>query len=153
MKKLPDDWPRIAPAVFYDDASTAIDWLCQAFGFEVRLRIDGEGGRVEHSELELAEGLIMVGSVGGSSAPAHFEACRSPRSLGGANTQSLCLYVDDVDEQFERAREAGAKVLVAPKTDDYGEEWGSNRTCLVEDPEGHRWWLMHRERDPRPGGG
>lgn len=152
MEKLPDDWPRIAPAVFYDDASQAIDWLCRAFGFEVRLRIEGEGGRIEHSELELAEGLIMVGSVGGSAEHPHLAACRSPRSLGGANTQSLCLYVDDVDAQCERARAAGAKILVAPKTDDYGEEHGSHRSCLAEDPEGHLWWLMHRVRAPRPGG-
>ena len=35
--------------------------LCAAFGFEVRLKIEGEGGRIEHSELEFGEGLIMVG--------------------------------------------------------------------------------------------
>ena len=38
----------------------AIDWLCKAFGFEVRLKVDGEGGRIEHSELVLGGGLVRA---------------------------------------------------------------------------------------------
>lgn len=51
MKTPPKGWPRISSSVFYDDASAAIDWICRVFAFEVRLRIEGEGGRIEHSEL------------------------------------------------------------------------------------------------------
>ena len=64
MKPAPSDWPRISSTLFYDDASAGIDFLCRAFGFEVRLRVDGEGGRVEHSELTFGEGLIGVSSAG-----------------------------------------------------------------------------------------
>ena len=60
MKPTPPGWPRISSALFYDDAGQAIDWLCRAFGFEVRLRVEGDGGRIEHSELEYEGGLIMV---------------------------------------------------------------------------------------------
>jgi uncharacterized glyoxalase superfamily protein PhnB len=148
MQPTPPDWPRIAPALFYDDAGSAIDWLCEAFGFEVRLRVDGVDGRVEHSELEYGEGLVMVGSAGGSSERPGPQPWRSPRTLGGANTQSLCVYVDDVDAHCARSRTAGAKILDEPKTDDYGEEWGANRTYRVEDPEGHHWWFMTRVRAP-----
>ena len=56
MKKPPEGWPRISSAVFYDDAGKAIDWLCRAFGFEVQLKIEGEGGRIEHSELSSERG-------------------------------------------------------------------------------------------------
>ncbi len=63
MKPPPEGWPRISSAVFYNDASKAIDWLCEVFGFDVRLKVEGEGGRIEHSELVFGEGLIMVGSV------------------------------------------------------------------------------------------
>ena len=38
MKKVPEGWARVCPAVFYEDASKAIDWLCRAFGFEVQLK-------------------------------------------------------------------------------------------------------------------
>jgi uncharacterized glyoxalase superfamily protein PhnB len=151
MNKLPEGWPRISAAVFYDDAAKAIDWLCAAFGFEVRLKIEGEGGRIEHSELTFGEGLIMVGSTGGKSTRPSPLPCRSPRSLGGANTQTLCVCVDAIDEHCKRARAAGAKIMEEPATQDYGEEHPSNRTYRAEDPEGHQWWFMQRLRDARPG--
>src|SRR5437773_3207851 len=110
MNKPPQGWPRITAAVFYDDAAKAIDWLCRAFGFEVRLKIEGEGGRIEHSELTFGEGLIMVGTAAGKSARPGREHFASPRSTGGANTQTLCIFVDDADAHCERARAAGATI-------------------------------------------
>jgi uncharacterized glyoxalase superfamily protein PhnB len=148
MKKTPEGWPRISSAVFYDDAARAIDWLCQAFGFEVRLKVEGEGGRIEHSELTFGEGVIMVGSAGGKSSRAVPLPGRSPRSVGGANTQMLGIYVDDADAHCARARAAGAKVLEEPATSDYGEEYWSDRSYRAEDLEGHQWWFMQRVRSP-----
>ena len=68
MKPVPPGWSRINPSIFYDDASAAIDFRCDAFGFERVMVIEGEDGRVEHSELRFGDdGLIMVGSSGGRS--------------------------------------------------------------------------------------
>jgi uncharacterized glyoxalase superfamily protein PhnB len=148
MKKAPEGWPRISSAVFYDDAARAIDWLCQAFGFELRLKVEGEGGRIEHSELTFGEGVIMVGSAGGKTSRAVPLPGRSPRSVGGANTQMLGIYVDDADAHCARARAAGAKILEEPATQDYGEEHWSDRSYRAEDLEGHQWWFMQRMRSP-----
>ena len=148
MQPSPRGWPRISSAVFYDDAAAAIPWLCRAFGFEVRLKVEGEDGRIEHSELVFADGLIMVGSAGGKSDRPVPLPCRSPRSLGGANTQSLGVFVDDVDAHCERARAAGAKIVEEPATQDYGEAYWSDRTYRAEDLEGHQWWFMQRVREP-----
>src|SRR5438876_403543 len=104
MKRPPEGWPRITAAVFYDDAAKAIDWLCAAFGFEVRLKVEGEGGRIEHSELTFGEGVIMVGSTGGKSERPRPLPCKSPRALGGANTQRLFVWVDAIDEHCQMAR-------------------------------------------------
>src|SRR6476661_834022 len=97
MKPAPKGWPRLSAAIFYDDAAGAIDWLCRAFGFEVRLKVEGDQGRIEHSELVIDGGVIMVGSSSTDASPQkpfkkHF---RSPKSLGGANTQSMMVYIDD----------------------------------------------------------
>src|SRR5579859_5206278 len=109
MKKSPEGWPRISPSLFYDDAAKAIDWLCRAFGFEVRLRVEGEGGRIEHSELVFGDGLIMVSTAGKPTAEGRAPSPgRSPRSVGGANTMTLCLFVDDAEAHCERSRKAGA---------------------------------------------
>lgn len=149
MKQTPEGWPRISSSVFYEDAARAIEWLSRAFGFEVRLKVEGEGGRIEHSELVFGDGLIMVGSVGGKADRPVPLPCRSPRSLGGANTQSLCVFVDDVDAHCERARAAGAKIVEGPATHDYGEDYWADRNYRAEDPEGHQWWFMQRVRGPK----
>ena len=146
MKNPPDGWPRISSALFYDDAAKAIAWLCKAFGFEVRLKIEGDGGRIEHSELTFGEGLIMVGSTGGKSERPVPLPCKSPRSLDGANTQALCVCVDDADAHCETARAAGAKIVEEPTTHDYGADYWSDRTYRAEDLEGHHWWFMQRIR-------
>jgi uncharacterized glyoxalase superfamily protein PhnB len=149
-KPTPKGWPRISSSIFYDDAAAAISYICRTFGFEVRLRVDGEGGRIEHSELTFGDGLVMVGSAGGK--PAHRKQplpAASPRSIGGHNTQTLCVIVDDVDAHFRVAQAAGAKIIDEPTTTDYGEEYWADRTYRVEDPEGHHWWFMQRVRDPK----
>lgn len=147
MKKTPEGWPRISSALFYDDAAKAIDWLCNAFGFEVRLKVEGEGGRIEHSELVLGEGLVMVGNADGRPDRPEAQRMQSPRAVNGANTQSLCVFVDDADAHCERARAAGARIIVPPETHDYGEEYWSDRSYQAEDLEGHLWWFMQRVRD------
>jgi uncharacterized glyoxalase superfamily protein PhnB len=146
MKPSPAGWPRISSSLFYDDAPGAIDFLCRAFGFEVRLKIEGDAGRIEHSELVFGEGLIMVGSTGGKSSRPVPLACGSPRALGGANTQSLLVQVDDVDAHCARARAAGAKVVEEPTLVDYGDDYWADRIYRAEDPEGHQWWFTQRIR-------
>ena len=109
MKNPPPGWPRISNSVYYVDAVAAIDWLVRAFGFEVQLRIEGDDGRIVHSELTFHGGLIMVGDAEKATLKNGFLRA-SPKSVGGANTQQMCIYVDDVDAQCERARAAGAKI-------------------------------------------
>lgn len=150
MKKPPQGWPQIAPVVFYDDPAAAIEWLCRVTGFQVRLKVEGENGEIVHSELEFGEGLIMVGGTANIGHRANPVQSKSPRSLGGGNTQQLCLFVDDVDAHFRHAKEAGAKVIDEPTTFDYGEEYWSDRSYRLMDPEGHEWWFMQRVRDPKP---
>jgi len=149
MKNPPAGWPRISSALFYDDAAAAIDWLCRSFGFEVRLKVEGEGGRIEHSELVFGEGLNMVGNSGGKSDRPGGLPCASPRALGGKCTQALCVCVDDVDAHCERARAAGATIAEEPTTTDYGEEYWSDRSYRAVDLEGHQWWFMQRRREPK----
>ena len=106
MKATPKGWPRLSTAIYYDDAAGAIDWLCRAFGFEVRLEVEGEGGHIAHSELVYGEALVMVASSGDRPRHPEFPRGASPRSIGGANTQSLMLFVDNVDEHCARVRRA-----------------------------------------------
>ncbi|MCM3876359.1 MAG: VOC family protein [Thermoanaerobaculia bacterium] len=149
MKPTPPGWPRISVSLYYDDAAKAIDWLCDAFGFQVRLKVEGEGGRIEHSELEFGEGLIMVA---GADKADKYPQVRSPRQVGGGNTQNMFVYVDDVDAHCERARAKGATIRVEPKISDYGEDYWSDRSYECVDVGGHHWWFAQRLRSPKTAG-
>jgi uncharacterized glyoxalase superfamily protein PhnB len=147
MKPTPAGWPRLSAAIFYDDPAAAIDWLCRAFGFECRLKVESEGGRIEHSELVFGEALIMVGGAGHAERPGQ-DLMASPRSVGGRNTACLCLFVDDVDAHCAHARALGARIFREPETNDYGEEYWADRSYGATDPEGHQWFFMQRVREP-----
>jgi len=127
----------------------AIDWLCAAFGFAVRIRVEGEGGRIEHSELTFGESVIMVSQEGGAADPRPWKTrLRSPRAAGGLNTQGLMLYVDDVPAHCARARAHGAQILEEPAVHDYGADYWTDQSYSVLDLEGHLWWMTQRLRDP-----
>lgn len=149
MKPTPKGWPRLSSAIFYDDSATAIDWLCRAFGFEVRLRVVGEGGHIVHSELTYGDGLVMVAQSGARPGREHFPPNTSPLSAAGANTQCLLLFVDDVDAHCAHARAAGAVILAEPQVHDYGDEYWADRSYAAADCEGHAWWFTQRVRDQR----
>jgi uncharacterized glyoxalase superfamily protein PhnB len=144
MRPPPPGWPRIASALYYDEPAKAIDWLCRAFGFEIRIKVEGQDGSIEHCELAFDGGLVMVGG-----ARTKYPYRRSPRSVGGANTQNMLVYVDDVEAHCTRASSAGAKVVSVPTTVDYGEEYWEDRGYEAEDLEGHHWWFVQRLRNPK----
>ena len=149
MKPTPKGWPRISNTVFYEDPARGIDWLVKAFGFEIRLKVEGEGGRIEHSELEYGEGLIMVGGTGKYSGRPDNAYQHAPAELRGANTQVMCIHVDDVDAHCARAKNAGAKIARELKTTDYGADYWTDRTYECVDPEGHHWYFMQRMSDAK----
>jgi len=148
MKAPPAGWPRLSSALFYENAQAAILWLQSAFGFELQLKVDGPDGSVLHSQLIYGEALIMVGEGGSQRAPKFGVPCRSPRLQGGANTQSLMLYVDDVDAHCARARAAGAVIVAEPSLQDYGPDYWADRSYGATDLEGHFWWFSQRVREP-----
>lgn len=124
---------RIISSLCYQDATAAIAWLDQAFGFKPHLVVPGEKeGEVLHSQIKAPDGrsMIMLYTIREEGDP--FDH-RPPFLLGGAN-QGLYLVVDDVDAHYARAKKAGATTLLPPTKQDYG---GSVYT--VRDPEGHTW--------------
>lgn len=141
MKPTPPGWPRIAISLYYADANQAIEWLCNAFGFEVRLKVEGDNGKVEHSELVYGDGLIMVSEADKRD---RFPYRRAPSEIEGANTQNLMVYVDDVAAHCAHARACGAVITDEPATHDYGPEYWTDRGYACRDLGGHHWWFYQR---------
>ena len=133
MSRPKDSPTTIVPGLRYQDAPKAIDWLCRAFGFEKRLVVPGEGDTIAHAQLVYGNGMIMLGSAG-KHGGGFDELLRTPAEVGGANTQAPYVIVDDCRAHYEKARAAGAEIVLELEDKDYG---GSGYTC--RDPEGNVW--------------
>ena len=149
MKPTPTGWPRLSTSIFYDDAPAAIDWLVKAFDFTVRLKVEGDEGRIEHSELEYGGALVMVGHTAAQADRPDQRSFASPQSIGGKSTQAVMLFVDDVDTHCAKARAAGAVIFNEPAVHDYGEDYWADRSYGAIDSEGHHWWFTQRLRGPK----
>jgi len=127
--------PRVTPYLLYGDVEAALAFLAKAFGIEeYGERFTGEDGRVNHAAVKIGkDGVIMMGCPG----PEY----KNPKALGNS-TQSLYIYVEDVDAHFERAKRAGAKILNEPSDQFYGD-----RRYGAEDPEGHQWYFATHVRE------
>ena len=114
----------IYPVLIYDDAHAAIDFLEKAFGCERLAVHEGENGGVSHAELRCGSVFVMLSSTSEG----------DPVYNQGAGRTSVYVVVDDPDPLFERARSAGAEVVMEPTDQDYG-----SRDFTVRDPEGNLW--------------
>ena len=121
----------VIPSLRYRDANKAIDWLCNVFGFTRHAVHEGSGGSVEHAQLTLGGGMIMLGSIRDNEFSKYIV---QPNEIGGRETRSDYLVIDDVKAVYERAKAAGAEILLDLREESYG---GEHFTC--RDLEGHIW--------------
>lgn len=132
----------VIPCLRYRDAGAAIDWLCAVFGFERHMVVSHPDGSIAHAELSFGNGMVMLGSVKDS---AFDGMMKQPDQTGGAETQTPYLVVSDADAVYQRAKAAGAQIVLEIKDEDYG---GRGFSC--RDLEGRLWnfgtydpWAVH----------
>jgi uncharacterized glyoxalase superfamily protein PhnB len=114
----------IYPVLKYADAHAAIDFLEKAFGCERQSIHAGDNGGISHAELRCGSVYVMLSSTSEGD-----EVYNQ-----GAGRTSIYAVVDDPDPLFERAKAAGAEVVMEPADQDYG-----SRDFTVRDPEGNLW--------------
>jgi len=122
---------QVVPVLVYPDVREAVAFLETAFGFVERLQI----GESHRSQLRFGDGALIVGDVHGERRP--------PQAR--IETHSVVVRVDDARAHCERARAAGARILMEPTDFEYGE-----RQYQAEDPAGHRWTFSETLRDVHP---
>lgn len=140
MEETTIDTQAVTPMMSYEDGAAAMDWLVSAFGFTERTRWHDGEGRVTHGELAAGDGLIMLagGPPGYEGPRRHREHCAAAASWSEVPwvVDGIMVRVDDVDAHFERAKQAGARILSEPEDQPYG------RLYRAEDLEGHRWMFQ-----------
>ncbi len=112
----------VIPALRYQDAPAAIDFLDRAFGFHRKAVHENEDGTLAHAELTHGRGMVMIGSTGAGDK--QFDTGRA----------SIYVIVDDPDAAYERAKASGGEITREPQDTDYG-----SREFSASDPEGNVW--------------
>lgn len=135
-KAIPEGYHSVSPMFMFRDARKAIDFYKRAFGAAERYTMPGPDGKgVMHAEMMIGNSIIMMGEEHPN------ESCRSAETIGGSPV-SFYLYLENVDEAFERAVAAGATVRM-PLDEMF---WG-DRAGTLQDPFGYSWTLASHTRD------
>lgn len=134
VKKIPSEYRGAVPYLCVRDAKAALEFYKKAFGAKELVRIE-LGGRIGHAEIEIGQARIMLCD--------EFRDMNflSPETMGGSPFL-INLFVDDVDEIFDRAVEAGARPVRPVETHFYGDRGGK-----LIDPFGHAWFLSTHVED------
>ncbi|MGH9612269.1 MAG: VOC family protein [Bryobacteraceae bacterium] len=126
----------VLPHITYRNVNDAIAWLTKTFGFIEHYRYGDIEGLAQGAQMYLGGAWIMLRSArAGSATPAQL----------GYWTQSLTVFVDDVDAHFQRSKLVGAKIVEDLQVTAYGE-----RQYGVEDLDGHHWLFSQHARDVSP---
>jgi PhnB protein len=138
VKPIPEGYPRVSPYLSVAGAADAIDFYTKVLGAKERMRMDGPGGTIGHAEIEIGDSIIMLADENPDFGN------QGPKTIGGTPV-TLSVYVEDVDDTFERALKAGATSLRDVDNQFYGDRSGS-----FEDPFGHQWHVATHVEDVPP---
>jgi uncharacterized glyoxalase superfamily protein PhnB len=123
----------VLPHIRYRDLQEAIVWLSKAFGFVEHYRY---GNPVSGAQMSAGKAWIMLRQTGREDA--------TPKELG-FGTQSLTVFIEDIEAHFQRAKSAGAAIVEDLHETEYGElQYGA------EDLDGHHWLFSRHGRDVSP---
>lgn len=134
-KPIPDGYHTITPYLTVRGAAKAIEFYKQAFGAQTRGVLPMPDGRIGHAEIIIGNSIMMLADE----FPEHGN--KSPQALEGSPV-GLAIYVENVDEVFQRAVQAGATVKEAVADKFWGDRAGS-----VTDPFGHKWTILTHKED------
>lgn len=122
---------QLIPTMQYRDANRAVSWLCEAFGFEQKNVFKDDDGNVAHAELQLGNGLVMIGPR--TNTP-FGQLIKTPLEIGSFNTHAIYIIVEDIEAHYQKSIEAGASISLELVEQEYG---GKDYTC--RDLEGFLW--------------
>jgi PhnB protein len=117
--KIPPQYNRLMPYLIIPHAAQFIEFMKEVFGATEQMRVPGEEGTVMHGEIRLGETVIMLAEA----------SLQFPAKPAG-----MFIYVENLQEVYEKAIQAGAVSIMEPMQKDYG------FTCGFSDPFGNDWW-------------
>jgi PhnB protein len=137
LKPVPDEFGTVTPYLVVRGGGEALEFYKKAFGATELSRQTTPDGKLIHGRMKIGDSIVMMSDEfpgGGASSPATL----------GSTSVTLHIYVDDVDNIWERALAAGARIAMPLDNQFWGERYGQ-----LVDPFGHRWSIsMQIRMDP-----
>jgi PhnB protein len=113
----PQGWHTVTPRIIVRDAAKLVDFVREVFGAV------GDYLPDRPAEMRLGDSIIMISEA----------SARNPMP------SCLYVYVESVDETWQRALRAGAESLETPSNMPYGDRRG-----MVKDRWGNTWQIATR---------
>ncbi len=130
VNPIPDGFRTVTPMLTVKGAAELIDFLKRAFGATEAYRLAGPGGTVMHGEIKIGDSMVMIGEAAGQWKPM---------------VSTVVLYVENADDWYKRAIQAGATSVKEPADQFYGD-----RSAGVKDIAGNFWWIHSHVEDVPP---
>lgn len=127
---IPEGFHTVTPYLLTKGADKIIDFTKRVFDAEEISRMDHPDGSVMHAQVRIGDSIVMLAET---------------RPEYPAMPTMLYLYVEDVDEAYDRAIKAGGVSLREPTDEYYGD-----RSCGVQDTGGNQWWIATHLEDVSP---
>ncbi|PTX92700.1 glyoxalase [Opitutus sp. ER46] len=125
----------VTPHLVIKNALEALAFYKQAFGATELMAMKAPNGKLVHAEIQIGDSIVMIGEE----APEW--GALSPTTLKGTPV-TIHLQVPNVDAFIDQAVKAGAKVVMPPSDQFWGDRYGT-----IDDPFGHRWGVATHLRD------
>lgn len=130
VKPIPDDYPRVIPYLIIKDVGKLMDFLTQVFGAKQKKKMTLPDGSINHGEVKIGDSVIMMGKSSKDYPPV---------------PAMIYIYVENTDEAYNKAIKNGAKSIMKPADQFYGD-----RNAGVTDPWGNSWWIASHVEDVSP---
>ena len=118
--KIPPTYQNVMPYLIIKKASAFIDFAKNVFSASEIYKVMSDPETVMHAQLMIGDSTIM---------------CADASEKFPSQPAGLFLYVDNADDTYKNAIEAGATVVTALSDQPYG------RSGSVADPFGNTWWI------------
>jgi PhnB protein len=130
VNPVPEGYHTVTPYLVIRDVAAVIEFLKKAF--DARLReepMKSPEGKIMHAEVQIGDSIVMMGE---------------PKDQKPMPAM-LYVYVADTDATYKKALQAGAKSVMEPADQFYGD-----RNAGVEDSAGNQWWIGTHKEDVTP---
>jgi PhnB protein len=130
VKAIPEGYQSVIPYLVVDGAEKLVEFLKQTFHAKELMRMAGPDGKIGHTEMRIGDCVVMLADAQGPWKPM---------------PAMIMVYTEDVDAAYQRALQAGATSVSAPKDQFYGDRSGA-----VADACGNQWWIATHVEDVPP---